>query len=138
MRPIIEQVDEFIECFFDGSVYSIMSMPIVQRNKEGISINKVKMDMIQDIVSNFIPNYIKAQNKKDKDKIAFKIFQSVTILRQFGDLRNNPDKLTELNHYKTENSKLREENEKLRKNVQDLTAKFMALSSVKDKKIGVV
>lgn len=138
MRSIIEQVDEFIEGVFDGSLILLTSLGATQRNKEGKSIDQDTLKFITKLTREFIPEYMEETNKVKKHQIARRIFGVVMTLREFGDVRNNPDSLAELTRYKTENTKLREENQVLRKNVQNLTAKIMSYEGVVDKKVGVV
>lgn len=145
MRSIIEQVDEFIENYYDGSITAILAQDYNHNSIEQILKNSaISADSFNDILkmlkqlsSNLIPFYLQTNNDEEKSSLALQIFNLVITLREFGALKNNPTKITELNWYKSEYTRLKEENKDLRQNVKDLTNTVLNMSTPKDAKIGV-
>lgn len=137
MRSIIEQVDEFIEGFFDGRFIAITSDGVGKLIRNDYSIDNIKrinesLKVTFDLIEQYMNDDI------GKEKVAKQIFTRVFRLRSNGYIRNNQNSLTELTKYKTENEALIQENIQLRENVKDLTEKIMMLTSPKDEKVGIV
>jgi hypothetical protein len=139
MKSITEQVDEFIESFFDGSINPITAENAVKLINSGFNTERVKiiMSILEKITDEYIPQYLNSENE-EKEKNANRIYLLVLKGRRMGYFLNNPDKLKELNWYKSENERLKKENAELKDNVTDLTKKFMAMTPTKDEKVGIV
>jgi hypothetical protein len=81
VRAIIDQVDEFIEGFFDGSIVSSLDIMAERSNKRLLAHIKDEtvenLDRISDTLRlQLIPNYLKADGE-EKEKIGGVIFRSV-------------------------------------------------------------
>ncbi len=106
MRSIIEQVDEFIEGFFDGSIISALDMmmdlkktkPLLARMSQDFVD---KLDRLNDTLRREkIPAYLKATDPSTKAQLAEFIFLAVFELRYTGVIRNNPDTAKEITYWK--------------------------------------
>lgn len=145
MRSIFEQVDEFIEGVFDGSIVFLTSdlfktPSIEKQNKYGFGheLEKKLHESKRRIVEELIPKYLTSTDDEEKENTAFEIFNAVTHNRSIGTIYNNPNTSKELNWYRIQNSRLNEDNKQLREDVKNLTEKIMALANIKDEKVGIV
>jgi hypothetical protein len=122
MRPITDQVDEFIEGYFDGSIVSELEA-IKQSRSLVKEARKLLMDDMQELIFDLVPKYLGMVDIEEEDKktLAQKIFLQVLLLRHGALLKNNPDTLKEATYWKSRC--LTTEEEGLRKDKQILSLK---------------
>ena len=130
MRSIIEQVDEFIESYFDGTIISTISDVIIGHEVK-IPSKTLKERVSEDLsslVSILIPNYLKVQDG-EKEKLAETIYNIVIQLRTFVMVRNNPLSLRELDYFKSRCQKLEDDNNGLIKRIVELSDTVQKLTA---------
>ena len=130
MRSIIEQVDEFIESYFDGTIISTISDVIIGHEVK-IPSKTLKERVSEDLsslVSILIPNYLKVKDG-EKEKLAETIYNIVIQLRTFGMVRNNPLSLRELDYFKSRCQKLEDDNNGLIKRIVELSDTVQKLTA---------
>jgi hypothetical protein len=105
MRPTIQQVDEFIEGWFDGSITFIWTAKDMNSLKNSLPFNLKGTplnDTLTTVVERLGPNinrYVGA-GATQKAELGGSIYQDVLFLRMFGIISNNPDTLKEVTYWK--------------------------------------
>jgi hypothetical protein len=126
MRPIIDQVDEFIEGFFDGSIISSLDIMAERSSKRLLAHMKNEdvnyIDYMSDkLRGELIPNYLKAEGE-EKEKVGAAIFIGVMELRYIGVIKNNPDTMKETTYWKNRCLTVELQNKQLTDTVMALKA----------------
>lgn len=111
MRPIEEQVDCFIEDFFNGNIITVFHEKADLKGNEPISaalliLNKGVKDFAKAVgegsesLGRLISEYTKA-GATGKAELAYQIYNIIIGLRYVGILQNNPNNLKELSFYRS-------------------------------------
>jgi hypothetical protein len=141
MKPITQQVDEFIEGVFSGSITHLLQKSSEDRKIPNSmystpEMSKIVGDTNSNLFNTLIPQYMTSE-EPDKEQLAKTIHKTVIQLGVLGIIDNSPINLDELNFLRTENSSLKAENAQLKEQVKDLATKLLALSPPEDKKVGI-
>lgn len=147
MRPLREQVDEFIEGYFDGSIISAYT---TERFDKGVSLahSSLSDPRLQEeeahLTTKLIPHYIalvtgdpKLPKVPEQDLVdcAFNVFQQVLKLRSLGILLNSPDTLKETTYWKnrclTVELESAQKDEKIRSLVENIDKLRVGRSGIK-------
>ena len=136
MRPVTEQVEDFIEGFANGSITSAMhkheGVPPI---KDSRIMNHIA-EMNAKLFNEMIQEYLTA-NPEKKQQMALEMLQIIMKLRMFGLIENSPISLCELQFLRNENDSLREDKKALQEKVSDLSTKLLTLSVPEDSKVGI-
>lgn len=109
MRPITEQVDEFIEDVFNGDVITLLGellgkdvdwqnakLPIVFFG--GSKIADTVFEILGKLINELIPKYLQEDSGEG---VAPELFHTVLRLRMIGGIKNNADTLKETTYWKS-------------------------------------
>ncbi len=136
MRPVSEQVEDFIEGFANGSITSVMhkheGVPLIKDTR----VMNLVAEMNSNLFNEMIPQYLTA-NPEKKQQMALEMLQIIMKLRMFGLIENSPISLCELQFLRNENDSLREDKKALQEKVSDLSTKLLTLSVPEDSKVGI-
>lgn len=136
MRPVTEQVQDFIEGFANGSITSVMhkheGVPLIKDTR----VMNLVAEMNSNLFNEMIPQYLTA-NPEKKQQMALEMLQIIMKLRMFGLIENSPISLCELQFLRNENDSLREDKKALQEKVSDLSTKLLTLSVPEDSKVGI-
>jgi hypothetical protein len=136
MRPVTEQVEDFIEGFANGSITSEMhkheGVPLIKDTR----IMNLVAEMNANLFNEMIPQYLTA-NPEKKQQMALAMLQIIMKLRMFRLIENSPISLCELQFLRNENDSLREDKKALQEKVSDLSTKLLTLSVPEDSKVGI-
>jgi hypothetical protein len=136
MRPVTEQVEDFIEGFANGSITSVMhkheGVPLIKDTR----VMNLVAEMNSNLFNEMIPQYLTA-NPEKKQQMALEMLQIIMKLRMFGLIENSPISLCELQFLRNENDSLREDKKALQEKVSDLSTKLLTLSVPEDSKVGI-
>ena len=136
MRPVSEQVEDFIEGFANGSITSVMhkheGVPLIKDTR----VMNLVTEMNANLFNGMIPQYLTA-NPEKKQQMALEMFQIIMKLRMFGLIENSPISLCELQFLRNENDSLREDKKALQEKLGDLSTKLLTLSVPEDSKVGI-
>jgi hypothetical protein len=136
MRPVTEQVEDFIEGFANGSITSVMhkheGVPLIKDTR----VMNLVAEMNSNLFNEMIPQYLTA-NPEKKQQMALEMLQIIMKLRMFGLIENSPISLCELQFLRNENDSLREDKKALQEKLGDLSTKLLTLSVPEDSKVGI-
>jgi len=136
MRPVSEQVEDFIEGFANGSITSVMhkheGVPLIKDTR----VMNLVAEMNSNLFNEMIPQYLTA-NPEKKQQMALEMLQIIMKLRMFGLIENSPISLCELQFLRNENDSLREDKKALQEKLGDLSTKLLTLSVPEDSKVGI-
>jgi hypothetical protein len=138
VKPLTEQVDAFIESYFDGTFISGLA-DYVTGDKMITGRIEPYREKLNQLVDVLIPQYLSESEPSKKGTKAGIIYNIVLNLRTYGMIRSNPFSLKELNFYKDKCDKLEKETEALRTTVKesyDTIEKLQGYLVEEDKKKG--
>jgi hypothetical protein len=134
MKSAVEQIDEFIDGFLNGSIVSEYQSgehrPYLRNEILATQMGQMKATLFNDL----IPQYMKSE--QNREQLAQNMVQIVIKMRMFGLINNSPFSMNELQFLRSENTRLKEEIKGLEEKVKQLSTALIAMPS-EDAKVGV-